>query len=186
MFCMRLYLIIAFVFVTGLCSAQAFFPNTLGYNRLYQPASPYAVLNDSTAVLQKKWSLQSYKSLSLGMMFWKGGSASYISAPIGLQLTRTINNNLFAFAAVSAAPAIINFGTPFNNSTSKNIGLRSSSNPYQLSGYGRAELGLGYTNDARTFTITGSIGVERSTYPLGPGFSSSYNAAYNNAMMHQR
>ena len=177
---MRAFLLLAFALVTGWCSAQAFFPGSLSYNRLYHPTSPYAQL-DSSTTLQKKWSLQSFSSVSVGMMFWKGGSASYVSAPLGLQLTRAINNNVFAFVAITAAPAVVNFRQAYNNSNFKNAGMQGINQPYKLGGYGRAELGLGYTNDARTFTITGSIGVERSTYPMLPGMPAYYGGAGRNS-----
>lgn len=175
-FIMRAIFIIAFALLTGWCSAQAFFPGNLSYNRLYHPASPYVQIDSSIAV-QKKWSLQTFSSVSAGMMFWKGGSASYVSAPLGLQLTRTISNNVFAFAAISAAPAVVNFRQAYDQSNFKNAGMQGINQPYKLGGYGRAELGLGYTNDARTFTITGSIGVERSTYPIVPGMPTYYGGA---------
>jgi len=34
--------------------------------------------------------------------------------------------------------------------------------------YSRAELGLMYVNDAKTFSVSGSIGVQRSSYPVYP------------------
>jgi hypothetical protein len=37
-----------------------------------------------------------------------------------------------------------------------------------MSMYSRADIGLMYVNDAKTFSISGSIGIERSTYPLLP------------------
>ncbi len=176
---MRGLLLIAFVLFTGWCSAQAFFPGNLSYNRLYHPATPFAQM-DSSTTLKKKWSLQTYSSLSVGMMFWKGGSASYISAPLGLQLTRPLNNNVFVFAGISAAPAVVNFRQAYNNSNFKNVGMQGINQPYKLGGYGRAELGLGDTNDARTFTITGSVGIERSTYPIAPGMPTYYGGAGRN------
>jgi hypothetical protein len=116
------------------------------------------------------------------MMMWKGGNASYISAPIGLQLNRRITNNLFAFAGVSVAPSLINLRQSFINPDFKNAGLRGMNQSYGLGMYSRAELGLGYTNDARTFEIRGSISVQRNDFP----FQSQYRPANRQATLINR
>jgi hypothetical protein len=41
-------------------------------------------------------------------------------------------------------------------------------NPYGFGLNSRVDIGLMYINDARTFSISGSIGVERGTYPVYP------------------
>jgi hypothetical protein len=97
------------------------------------------------------------------MLFWKGGNASYMSAPVGLQITRSLSPRVFAFASVSAAPSLVRFG---QLAAPKNVGLQGMYKPYQLGVYSRAELGIGYTNEAHTFQITGSIGIQRSDYPF--------------------
>ncbi|MEJ0104144.1 MAG: hypothetical protein WDO19_16970 [Bacteroidota bacterium] len=119
--------------------------------------------------LDKKWSVSSYSGISTGFTFFNGGNANFISAPIGLQLNRRLNNNLFAFAGISAAPAYVNFSHSFitsdiNKGNPNNSFFRSNS----FGAYSRAELGLMYINDARTFSVSGSIGVERSSYPVIP------------------
>ena len=119
--------------------------------------------------LDKKWSLSSYTGISTGFTFFNGGSATVISAPVGLQLNRRLNNNLYAFAGVSAAPAYMNFNHSFItsdiNKGNPNSGFFRSNS---FGAYSRAELGLMYINDARTFSVSGSIGVERSSYPVLP------------------
>ena len=124
-------------------------------------------LNDSTG--NKKWSLSTYSSISTSFSFFKGGNATVVSAPMGLQLNRKLNNNLYAFAGVSVAPAYVNFNSTFLSSNngkfySNNAALKSSS--FEM--YSRAEMGLMYINDQRTFSISGSISVERSSYPVYP------------------
>ncbi|MEJ7680097.1 MAG: hypothetical protein WKG06_20000 [Segetibacter sp.] len=42
--------------------------------------------------------------------------------------------------------------------------------------YSRAELGLQYINDERTFSISGSVGVERSSFPM-PSYIPSYQSS---------
>jgi hypothetical protein len=120
---------------------------------------------DSTP--DKKWFLSKYSSISTGFSFFNGGNAMVVAAPMGLQLDRKLNNNFYAFAGISVAPAYINFNRSFltadaNKSYPNNSIFRSNS----FGVYSRAELGLMYVNDARTFSISGSIGVQRSSSPL--------------------
>jgi hypothetical protein len=85
---------------------------------------------------------------------------------MSLQLNRRLNNNLYAFAGVSAAPAYINFNRAF---LSPGIDKLNPANGFKSNGFGlysRADLGLMYINDARTFSISGSVGVERSGNPV--------------------
>ena len=115
---------------------------------------------------QKKWSFSRYAGISAGYSFFRGGSAMTIAAPVGLQVNRRLTNNLYAFAGVSVAPAYTNFNgallpAAFNKLNTNNSFLHSNS----FGVYSRAELGLMYVNDAKTFSISGSIGVERSNYP---------------------
>ena len=121
------------------------------------------------SVTGKKWFLSKYSGISTGYSFFKGGSASFVAAPLGLQLNRRLNNNLYAFAGVSAAPVYINFNSAyrsagFNKAYPVNSLFKSSS----LGMHARAELGLMYVNDAKTFSFSGSIGVQRSSYPVFP------------------
>ncbi len=111
---------------------------------------------------KKKWSLYKYAGISAGYSFFNGGSASVFSVPFGVQLNRQLNNNLYAFAGISAAPSYVNFSRSFINADIKKFNTNS------LELYSRFEAGLMYVNDARTFSISGSIGVERSSYPVYP------------------
>jgi hypothetical protein len=123
--------------------------------------------NDS--VVDKKWFVSKYIGLSTSFVFFKGGSATVFSAPVALQLNRKLNNNLYAFAGVSVAPAYIsfnNFSQPYNTNKSFQNNALYKSNSFDM--YGRAELGLMYVNDQKTFSISGSVGIERSTYPMVP------------------
>jgi hypothetical protein len=119
------------------------------------------------SIANKKWFLTSYSGISTSFVFYKGGNATLLSAPLGLQLNKRLNNNLYAFAGVSAAPAYINFNNAF---LSANINKANPNNSFikgnNFGIYSRADLGLTYVNDAKTFSISGSIGVERSSYPL--------------------
>lgn len=117
----------------------------------------------------KKWFVTRYSGLSTGFSFFNGGSANFVSVPLGLQLNRRLNNNFYAFAGVSAAPSYIHFNRTFRSFADNKVNpgnnlLRSGA----FDMYSRAELGLMYINDDRTFSISGSIGVQRSSYPLFP------------------
>ncbi len=122
--------------------------------------------NDSAS--NKKWFLSTYSGISTSFNFFKGGNATVISAPLGLQLNRRLNNNLYAFASISAAPAYVNFSRSF---LSAGVDKNYQSNSFKSGGfgmYGRADLGLMYINDEKTFSISGSIGIERNSYPMYP------------------
>ena len=165
---MRLLLVfIVMIFVTV---AKAQSPVQYS-NAWFPPASidgfalhrlPY---NDS--ILHSKWSFSKYVSLSTGYTFFKGGNASFISAPVGVQLNRSLSNHLTAFAGISVAPTYFNFNSAFvPNAFGKTDAGNIFSKTNNLTMYSKAELGLMYTNDAKTFSISGSIGVQRSSYPV--------------------
>jgi hypothetical protein len=136
-----------------------------------------ALRNDS--ILNKKWSFSTYSSISTSFTFFNGGSATIFAAPVGLQLNRRLNNNLYAFAGISVAPAYVNFNRSFLSSDVNKMNQNSSffrSNRFGM--YSRAEMGLMYINDARTFSISGSIGIERSSpiFPYQPGNTARPNS----------
>lgn len=121
------------------------------------------------SALDKKWFVSKYIGMSTSVGFFNGGNVTVLAVPIGIQLNRRLNNNWYAFACVSATPVYVNFNHSFlsantNKSFQKNNFLQS--NRFDM--YSRAELGLMYVNDQKTFSISGSIGVERSSYPLVP------------------
>src|SRR6187397_1477507 len=86
-------------------TAQNFAPSNFGYWQRPQYVSSIR-LNDS---MPKKWFISKYASLSTGANFYKGGNSTFISAPMGLQLNRMLNNNLYAYAGISVAPTFVNF-----------------------------------------------------------------------------
>ena len=162
---MRLIILITLLLSVSGLQAQRFLPGSFIDNGYRGSFANNINLNDSTA--KKKWFLSKYSGISTSFTFFKGGNATVISAPLGLQLNRRLNNNLYAFAGVSIAPAYINFNrsfmaSDFNKGSQNNALFRSSS----LGIYSRAELGLQYINDEKTFSISGSIGIERNNYPM--------------------
>lgn len=128
--------------------------------------------NIDSNLVQKKWSLYKYGGISASYGFFNGGNASIFSAPIGLQLNRRLNNNLYAFAGIAVAPAYVNFNRSFINSdiNKNNQGItRFNSSGFSM--YSKFEAGLMYINNDRTFSISGSIGVYRSNFPGYPSFN---------------
>ncbi len=138
-------------------------------NFLQWPAyRSYTPQYDSMHVNQK-WELNKYAGISRGFGFFSAGTASYMALPVSLQLNRVLNKNLYAFAAVSAAPVLVNFNIAFTNpSFNRYFPVDGMSNVYQFGFNSRVEMGLMYINDSKTFSISGSIGVENGSYPFYP------------------
>ena len=126
---------------------------------------------------QKKWFISTYSGISTSFSFYRGGNATVIAAPLGLQLNRRLNDNLYAFAGVSAAPAYVNFNQTFVNTNIKGLQSNTTAKYNNFGISTRAEMGLMYVNDAKTFSISGSIGVETNNYPA---YYYNYNQPNNN------
>jgi hypothetical protein len=141
----------------------------LPVNNIYTQWSPftgYHPFPDSSQI-NSKWYFSKYAGISAGFGFFNGGSSTFISAPAGLQINRPLNNNLVAFAGVCAAPTFFSFNRSFTDPLLyKSYPGYNPSNAYGFGINSRIEMGLMYINDARTFSISGSIGIERSSYPL--------------------
>jgi hypothetical protein len=135
----------------------------------FMPGISYNYLNsfDNNSSFHQKWFVSKYAGISTGMLFYNGGGMSYLSAPVGLQLNRQINSNLYAFAGVSIAPAYyyMNNTYPAYNSNSA-YPMNSMLSTNSLGIYSRMQMGLMYVNDDRTFSISGSISIDRGTYPV--------------------
>jgi hypothetical protein len=136
---------------------------------LLEAQTPKQSFEDSSFYIQhtqkKKWFLTSYSNIGIGFNFFNGGTATVVSAPVGLQLTRQLNNNLYAFTGVSLAPTYLNFNRSFLSPGIKPYAGNGFKSDY-LGLYSSLNMGLMYINDARTFSISGSVGVERSSYPV--------------------
>jgi hypothetical protein len=164
-------LLILLASITFLSSgAQTYLPpGSMGYAQ-WQPFRSYMPIGDSSH-LNQKWYLMPYAAISAGIGFGNGVGATMISAPVGIQLNHPLNNNLVAFAGVSVAPTFFNFNSAFTSQ-----GLNASypggafPNAYGFGLNTRVEMGLMYINDAKTFSISGSIGVERGSYPIFPSY----------------
>ena len=117
----------------------------------------------------KKWFVSKYIGMQTSVGFYNGGNITAFSAPMGLQLNRKLNNNWYAFAGISATPAYIGFNHSFIAANSNKLMQPNSLNSagsYNL--FPKAELGLMYINDQKTFSISGRISVEKSNYSFAP------------------
>lgn len=113
----------------------------------------------------KKWFVSSYSNIGVGIHFSNGNRATIVSAPVGLQLNRRLNDNLYAFTGVSLAPAYISFSRPpLSPGLKSYTGNGFKSNYFGM--YPSVNMGLIYVNDARTFSVSGSISVQRSNDPM--------------------
>lgn len=147
-------------------SAQTHLPvNTWGYGfNPWQPMMPLPSFNNSNA--KNKWQLKPFASLSAGYIFLNGG-ISYLSAPVGLALFRPLNTNWTAYGAATVTPTFFNVNRlsafPMNG---PNYHGYPFSNGYGLGLTPGIQGGLIYTNDAKTFSISGSVRFERTDYPV--------------------
>ncbi len=165
---MRITILAVVLFFITSIKAQTILPLSV---MDYAYSAPFANnLPTDSASAKKKWTLTKYAALSTSYTFFKGGNAGIIAAPIGLQLNRKITENIYAFANVSVAPAYVNFNSAFNNTSFNKNGQYNSFRQNSLGIYSSASLGLMYINNDKTFSISGSISVEKSSYPLMPAY----------------
>lgn len=134
----------------------------LSFGSMDQPAFRHFNSMADSNTLRKKWFLTKYAGISSGFVAFKGGSGTFLSAPVGLQINRELTNNVYGFAGVSVAPTLFHFNSAFYQpGINKNNSFTNANN---LSVNPAAYMGLMYINNERTFSISGSIGVSRSNY----------------------
>ena len=160
------WILIFIAFISMKAEAQIPF-TTSGY--MQQGAfTHYNLLSESNS-LQKKWSFSAYSGLAAGYGFFNSANAGFFSAPTGLQLNRRLNKNLYAFAGASATPVYFNFNRSFGNADpSKNFMGSPGFSGNSFGIYPGIQAGLMYVNDAKTFSISGRIGVSGGRYPVYP------------------
>lgn len=140
----------------------------------YGNAGNFSDRHTQDSLFQKKWFFSSYRGLSTSVSFFKGGNASVFSAPLGLQLNRRINDNWFAFANVTVAPSYININPSYLNGFNKNFSNNHFGQNY-FGLYPAASMGVIYINDARTFSISGTVSAEKSLYPVLPYYPDNFS-----------
>lgn len=130
----------------------------------------------------KKWIFTKTASISSGFMAFKGGSGYFISAPIGVQVYRSLNKNVYAYAGLSVAPTYFNLNNAFfQPGINKNNNFMNANN---FGVYSAAHLGLMYISDDKSFSISGGISVGRNLYdnriPYYTPVNSPANRKYGN------
>lgn len=161
---------------------KAQMPLTFGAVNSMHPAFQHFRQIGDTNAHQKKWIFSKYGGISTGFMVFKGGSASYLAAPLGVQVTRPLTNNLYAYGGLSVTPTYFNFNSPFMQpGINKNTGFMNANN---FGVYGAAHMGLMYISDDRSFSISGGISVGRNLYdnriPYYTPVNSPANRKFNN------
>jgi hypothetical protein len=147
-------------------------PLSFGAVNGMQPAFRHFNTVPDSNNIRKKWFLTKYAGISSGFVAFKGGSGTFLSAPMGLQINRQLTNNVYAFAGVSVAPTFFHYNSAFYQpAINKNNSFMNANN---FGVYPAAHMGLMYINNERTFSISGSISVSRSSYG---NYSPFYNPA---------
>lgn len=114
-----------------------------------------------------KWQLHTFGGISGSYGFLNRYHASSLSTPVTLQVSRPLNRNLYSFAAITAAPVAMHFNSVFlQPRQSKYSSPSMMTGVHQFGWYTRAEAGLFYINDEKTFSISGSFYMERASYPV--------------------
>jgi len=146
-------------------NAQTHSPvNTWGYG--LSPWQPAMTLPSFNSDPKNKWQLKPFASLSAGYIFLNGG-ISYVSAPMGLALFHPLNTNWTAYGAATLTPTFFNVNRlsmlPINDPNYRGYPF---SGGYGLGLTPGIQGGMIYTNDAKTFSISGSVRFEQSSYPI--------------------
>ncbi|PUZ20897.1 hypothetical protein DCM91_17330 [Chitinophaga costaii] len=161
------WLLLFAVILTKTVAANAQSPYPLGMMNTY----PYGFGRTSPVMdtnnLRSKWSLTRYASITTGFVAFRGGSGSFLSAPLGWQVNRQLTNNVSAFGGISLSPSYFYSNSAFYQQGIKNRSYMSTSN---FGVYPAAQLGLMYMNDQRTFSISGSVSVSRGSLGGYPPF----------------
>ena len=156
----RVILFAAILILAVVVKAQS--PLTFGNVDPMHPAFRHFRQVADSNTQHKKWIFTKYASISTGFMAFKGGSGSYFSAPIGVQVYRPLNNNLYAYAGLSVAPTYFNLNNSFfQPGINKNNNFMNANN---FGVYSAAHLGLMYISDDKSFSISGGISVGRNLY----------------------
>lgn len=132
----------------------------------FTPWSPFTSFYQPTFFNTSKpgWQLTPFASVSAGYIFYNGGS-SYVAAPMGLILSHPINKNLTGFGGITATPYAFSSMRYPRSFIAQGYGITT---PYGTPNIGISTGvtgGLMYTNDAKTFSISGRVSIDRTTAP---------------------
>ena len=158
---MRIFTLVLLLFFFGTAQSQTVISSGYGISPQSTLLLNNKHLKDSTS--QPKWFFNSYRAISTSVSFFKGGNATIFSAPMGVQLVRRLNNNWYGYADVRVAPSFINVKPSYTNGFNKNY-MQSPFPQNNFDIYPAASVGMMYVNDARSFSISGSISAEKNVY----------------------
>lgn len=162
-------LLFAVVFMSGM-AAKAQTDTSFSVMNGMEPAFRHPL---DTNYIQKKWFVTKYTGISTGFVAFKGGSGSFLSVPLALQVNRQLTNNFYAFGQVSATPYVFRYnGMPYQPAISKNNGFMQTQRN-NFAAYSDAKIGVMYISNDKTFSISGSIGVSR-----GGSYYNGYSPFY--------
>ncbi len=114
-----------------------------------------------TFVKASKWQLKPSAGLSAGYIFYNGG-ISYVSAPLAVTLYHPLTRNITAFGGVYAAPTFFGVSSLYGTQpVNGNFSGKPFPQSYGLGINAGIQAGLMYTNDAHTFSISGSVMVQQ-------------------------
>lgn len=166
------------VFMWGM-AVKAQVDSSFGAINSAGPAFKHPLQANDTNYLHKKWFVTKGAGISTGFTAFKGGSGSFLSVPLGLQVNRQLTNNFYAFGGVSVTPYVFRFnGMPYQPAINKNSGFMQTNH---FAAYSDARVGVMYINNERTFSISGSIGVSRGSYnSYSPFYSPVYGPVHGN------
>jgi hypothetical protein len=159
-------IIIFFLFVCSFSAARSqtiLLPATAVFDHQYSPDSQVRLHYRSAS---PKWFLSSGGSLVSSIAFYRGTPIGMMALPVGIQLNRRISNHLYAYANLSAVPTFLNTFSNLANLLPGKTLFGSPFEPRGLGVYSSASIGIFYTNDARTFSISGSISTSNSNAPF--------------------
>jgi hypothetical protein len=91
----RILLFAAILLSAGAVKAQS--PLSFGSMNGTSPAFRHFNQLPDSSNHKKKWFVTKYAGISTGFIAFKGGSGTFLSAPVGLQINRSLTNNVFAF-----------------------------------------------------------------------------------------
>ena len=173
----------AIIFIAVLMSAamatKAQSPLYYGPQHNIEPAFGTTGQAADTSYHPKKWFITKYAGITTGFIGFKGGSSTFLSAPLEYQLNRQLTNNIFAFGGISVTPTLLQYNSAFYQpGIDKNYGSMRTNN---FSINPAARVGVMYISNDRTFSISGSVSVSRSSYY---GYSPLYAPAYAPANPH--
>jgi hypothetical protein len=156
------------ILMSGMALKAQIAPSSGAMNGFQRPLQA----NDTNNI-HKKWFVTKYAGVSTGFVAFKGGSTSFLSVPLGLQINRQLTNNLFAFGGVSVAPSVFRYnGMPYQPAMNKGNGFMQTNH---FAAYSDAKIGVMYISNDRTFSVSGSIGVSTGSYN---NYSPFYSPAY--------